>query len=143
MKPFLLFVSILLISGCYKSKDADLPVSGDIVSIDIKLNEIPIGKYWDYEGTVNSSVWEDVRPLLSVKPYTNDVAAWQSLSVINLTLKSGRVVFLQVYQTGESMGCYELSNQKGYYIIPDEKSFFVHMKQLLTEKVNVKRVNEK
>lgn len=127
----MLFIEIL--SGCNKPKDADLPVSGEIAAINVKLNEIPIGKYWDYEETVDPAMWEEIRYLLSVKPYTGKAAAWQSMSVINLTMKSGRVMFLQVYQTGESVGCYELSNQKGYYIIPDEKAFFVHMKQLLNK----------
>jgi hypothetical protein len=124
----LLCCAALLVCGC--SKEPEIPPIDSIRTIHVSLNESENRAYWNYEGNISQENWPILLKHFSAVPYPNQALNWQGLAVIEIQTKDGDELSIEVYDTGDSSGCYKLDE---YYVIDDEKQFAKDAKRFLTQ----------
>ena len=97
----------------------------------MRLNEPDDSAYWNYEGAIHEKHWPAILKHLSSDPYPRDVLKWQGLAVIVIQTHQGDEITVDVYNTGDSVGCFRCG---GYFTIPDEAQFVSDLKAILDSK---------
>lgn len=108
----------LLADGC--SRGPGIPPTDSIRSIHVSLNDPANPAYWNYEGVVPKEHWPTLLKHFSNASYPSQVLNWQGLAVLEIHLKDGTVLSIEVYDSSEDSGCYKLGE---YYVLDSEKQF--------------------
>ena len=123
----LLSVALFMTAGC--SEPRGLPDVTEIKSINLSLNDPATMSYWTFEGDVPEKHWSKLLEHLTTTPYKGGIAKWQGLGVIRIYPSQGDEFSIEVYLTGDAVGCYKLDGH--YLTIDDENAFYEDGKRFL------------